>query len=206
MSYWKIVFGALTLFFFTSTVAFTNSNIYHHPNNKRAHNIIDTRLHVEPAIIAVGALTTAGAMSFILNSNNIQSKDSQQYAEYEAREKERDRLAYIEPKGTWSESELQPYNGNDETGPILLAVKGEVYNVYKGRNFYGPGGEYHIMAGRDASRFLAKNSLEEESIEEKDVPLNIAERASLESWYWIIKNKYDLVGQLEGYDPKSTEM
>ena len=62
------------------------------------------------------------------------------------------------------------------------------------------------MAGRDASRFLAKNSLEEESNEEKDVPLNIAERASLESWYWIIKNKYDLVGQLEGYDPKTTEM
>jgi len=207
MSYWQMVFGALTLFFFTTTDAFTNSNIYHHhhQNNKRIRH--DTKLHVEPAIIAVGALTTAGAISFILNSNNnVQSKDSQQYAEYEAREKERDRLAYIEPKDTWKESELQPYNGDNETGPILLAVKGEVYNVYKGRNFYGPGGEYHIMAGRDASRFLAKNSLVEESNEEKDVPLNIAERASLESWYWIIRNKYDLVGQLEGYDPKTTEM
>ena len=140
------------------------------------------------------------------NNNNVQSKDFQQYAEYEAREKERERLAYIEPKVTWTESELQLYNGDNETGPILLAVIGEVYNVYKGRNFYGPGGEYHIMAGRDASRFLAKNSLVEESVEEKDVPLNIAERASLESWYWIIRNKYDLVGQLEGYDPKTTEM
>jgi len=207
MSYWKIVFsGALTLFII-ATDAFTNRNIlYDHQNNKREQSI-DTKLHVEPAIIAVGALTTAGAISFILNSNTVQSKDSQQYAaEYEAREKERDQLAYIEPKVTWTEAELQQYNGDNETGPILLAVKGEVYNVYKGRNFYGPGGEYHIMAGRDASRFLAKNSLVEESNEEKDVPLNIAERASLESWYWIIRNKYDLVGQLEGYDPKSTEM
>ena len=206
MSYWKIVFGTLSLFII-ATDAFTNSNIYHHQNNKRAQSI-DTKLHVEPAIIAVGALTTVGAISFILNNNNnnVQSKDSQQYAEYEAREKERVQLACIEPKDTWSEAELQPYNGDNETGPILLAVKGEVYNVYKGRNFYGPGGEYHIMAGRDASRFLAKNSLVEESIEEKDVPLNIAERASLESWYWIIRNKYDLVGQLEGYDPKTTEM
>ena len=25
-------------------------------------------------------------------------------------------------------------------------------------------------------------------------------------WYWTIKNKYDLVGKLSGYDPKSTEM
>ena len=207
MSYCQIVFSALLLFFFTSTVAFTNNNIlYNHQNNKRMRH--DTKLHVEPVIIAVGALTTAGAISFILNNNNnIQSTDSQQYAEYVAREKERGQLAYITPKDTWKEAELQPYNGsNDETGPILLAVKGEVYNVYKGRNFYGPGGEYHIMAGRDASRFLAKNSLVEESNEEKDVPLNIAERASLESWYWIIRNKYDLVGQLEEYDPKTTEM
>ena len=169
MSHWKIVFGALTLLFFTTTDAFTNRNIYHHQNNKRIRHVIDTKLHLEPAIIAVGALTTAGAISFILSSNNVQSKNTQQYAEYEAREKERDRLAYIEPKETWTELELQPYNGSNdnETGPILLAVKGDVYNVYKGRNFYGPGGEYHIMAGRDASRFLAKNSLVEESIEEK---------------------------------------
>ena len=28
-----------------------------------------------------------------------------------------------------------------------MAVKGDVFNVWKGRNFYGKGGEYHIMAG-----------------------------------------------------------
>ncbi len=36
------------------------------------------------------------------------------------------------------------------------------------------------MAGRDATRFLAKNRLEEETEEERRVDLNIAERASLE--------------------------
>ena len=144
MRYCQIVFSALLLFFFTSTVAFTNNNIlYNHQNNKRIRHIIDTKLHVEPAIIAVGALTTAGAICILNNNNNIQSKNTQQYADYEAREKERGRLAYITPKDTWSESELQPYNGSNdnETGPVLLAVKGEVYNVYKGRNFYGPGGD-----------------------------------------------------------------
>ena len=88
-----------------------------------------------------------------------------------------------------------------------MSVKGDVFNVaYKGRNFYGPGAEYNIMAGRDATRFLAKNKLQEETEKERMVPLNLAERANLEAWYWIIKNKYEFVGKLEGYDPKSTDM
>jgi membrane-associated progesterone receptor component len=94
---------------------------------------------------------------------------------------QRDKLAYIEPKPKWTIDELSRYDGtNDSTGPILLAVKGDVFNVYKGRNFYGPGGEYHIMAGRDATRFLAKNRLEEESEEELMGDLNVGERANLE--------------------------
>ena len=93
---------------------------------------------------------------------------------------ERERLAFIVPRDEWTEDDLKLYNGDDETGPILLAVKGEVYNVWRGRNFYGPGAEYHIMAGRDATRFLAKNRLDEETDEERRVELNIAERANLE--------------------------
>jgi hypothetical protein len=63
------------------------------------------------------------------------------------------------------------------------------------------------MAGRDATRFLSKNRLEEESDEEKRVALTVAEKANLEVWYWTIKNKYQLVGSLDGYDdskPKQT--
>lgn len=130
-----------------------------------------------------------------------------QYAEYEALQQERERLAFVQPKDEWREEELSAYNGeNDPSGPILLAVKGDVFNVWKGRNFYGPDGEYHIMAGRDATRFLAKNRLDLETEQERQVELNIAERANLEVWYWTIKNKYQFVGNLAGYDPKSTEM
>jgi len=165
-------------------------------------------LDVEPAAIA-GAVVVAGAATLWVSGAGDREKQAK-YAEWEAKEREyqaeREKLAYIEPRDAWREEELKPYNGTDETGPLLLAVKGDVFNVWKGRNFYGPGAEYHIMAGRDATRFLAKNRLEEESEEEKKVALNIAERANLEAWYWTIKNKYQRVGSLDGYDPKSTEM
>lgn len=188
-----------------SVAAFVSRNVRHHKskqtNTKTQINAID------PSFIAGGiAFTGATAAWWILGAQD--RENNAKYAEYEALQQEREKLAFIETRETpWLEEELKAYNGeNDPSGPILLAVKGDVFNVWKGRNFYGPDGEYHIMAGRDATRFLAKNRLEEETDDERKVPLNIAERASLEGWYWTIKNKYQFVGNLAGYDPSSTEM
>ncbi|KAL3780878.1 hypothetical protein ACHAW5_001345 [Stephanodiscus triporus] len=172
--------------------------------NQREPRGLTSRLDAEPAVIAGVVAAAAGAMAWWMSGADDREKQVS-YAKREAKERayqeERERLAYIEPREVWREEDLQAYDGSrDETGPILLAVKGDVFNVWKGRNFYGKGGEYHIMAGRDATRFLAKNRLEEESDEEKSVDLNIAERANLEAWYWTIKNKYQLVGSLDGYD------
>ena len=102
-------------------------------------------------------------------------------------------------------------NPNDTTteyydGPILLAVDGTVYNVYKGRNFYGPGGEYAIFAGRDATRLLAKGKLDEETDAEQQQPLNIAERAVLATWIYTFQQKYDIVGPLHDYDRSQTSL
>mmetsp|Transcript_32929 Transcript_32929/g.72642 ORF Transcript_32929/g.72642 Transcript_32929/m.72642 type:complete len:237 (-) Transcript_32929:59-769(-) len=161
----------------------------------------DTALHMEPALIA-GTITVAGAAAIIYLSGSEDRQRKAQYAEYEEKEKQiqekRAQLAFIEPRDVWKEEELAQYDGSDPDGPILLGVDGTVFNVWKGRNFYGPGGEYHVMAGRDATRLLAKNSLEEDSEEDAMKPLNIAEKATLEGWYWIFKGKYEIVGKLEG--------
>jgi predicted heme/steroid binding protein len=178
------------------------------PKSKTHNHRRKSAINVEPSIIAGGIIVIAtGATTawWIGGANERENKSK--YAEYEALQQERERLAFIQPKDQWLEEELNAYNGeNDPSGPILLAVKGDVFNVWKGRNFYGPDGEYHIMAGRDATRFLAKNRLDLETEQERQVELNIAERANLEVWYWTIKNKYQFVGNLAGYDPKSTEM
>ena len=177
------------------------------PKSKQQNHRRIPAINVEPSVIGGVVVVATGATAAWWIGGAKDRENKAKYAEYEALQRERENLAFIQPKDEWLEEELSAYNGeNDPSGPILLAVKGDVFNVWKGRNFYGPDAEYHIMAGRDATRFLAKNKLEEETEEERKIELNIAERANLEVWYWTIKNKYQYVGNLSGYDPKSTEM
>lgn len=172
----RLVFLLIVTLFARGADAFAGLFSYRHHTSRhrhrrRRHHDI-TELRAEPMAVLVGGLLTAGAAASWWASGSEQRDKKAKYAEWEAKEQayrdERRRLAYIEPRDVWSEADLRPYDGSkDEDGPILLAVKGDVFNVgYKGRQFYGPGAEYAIMAGRDATRFLAKNSLEEESEED----------------------------------------
>ncbi|MBI2465181.1 cytochrome b5 domain-containing protein [Candidatus Shapirobacteria bacterium] len=74
------------------------------------------------------------------------------------------RIIYVE--------ELKGYDGTVENRPIYLAYEGYVYNVTDGKEYYQPGGVYHSLAGRDATK-----------------ELNIAGGS-------IIKRKYPIVGKL----------
>jgi len=164
-----------------------------------------TVLHIDLTTL-VGAAVGGGALVLWISGAEDRAQQ-EKYKEWEAKDQaireERAKLAFIEPKEFWTESELAQYNGSDETGPLLFAAGGEVFNVWKGRHFYGPGCEYHIFAGRDASRLLAKSKLEEETEEEKEVPLSIAEKAALQGWIYTFKSKYEIVGKLRNFDPKT---
>ena len=59
--------------------------------------------------------------------------------------------------------ELSEFDGRNNKR-ILMGIRGRVYDVTPGGNFYGPGGPYGNFAGRDASRGLSKGSFEEGSI------------------------------------------
>ena len=110
---------------------------------------------------------------------------------------ERGSPGYLPPRELWTTEELRAYDGtNGADGPILLAADGLVFNVARSRNFYGPGGEYHVMAGADATRYLARNSVEAESTEQAARPLNVAQRAALAAWLFSLKQRYDVIGRL----------
>jgi len=52
----------------------------------------------------------------------------------------------------FSEGLLATFDGSTEDKPIYLAIDGDVYDVSSSRLTYGPGGPYHMLAGRDAAR------------------------------------------------------
>ncbi|KAI8380853.1 hypothetical protein BD560DRAFT_365461 [Blakeslea trispora] len=78
--------------------------------------------------------------------------------------------------------DLLPFDGHDNKKPILMGINGSVYDVTRGRNFYGPEGPYANFAGHDASRGLAKNSFDEDMLVDPKGPIDRLEDLTAEEW------------------------
>lgn len=103
---------------------------------------------------------------------------------------------------TFNPRTLLPFDGKDG-GAIYFAVRGRVFDVSTGRNFYGPDGPYENFAGRDASRGLASGSFDEDVLtKDLDGPLDSLENlgpdemAALRDWEDSFLSKYLVVGKL----------
>ncbi|KAK5996658.1 Damage response protein 1 [Cladobotryum mycophilum] len=102
---------------------------------------------------------------------------------------------------TYTPHTLLPFNGEDDQ-PVYFAVRGRVFDVSRGRNFYGPGGPYSNFAGRDASRGLACGSFDEDMLtKDLDGPLDTLsdlgpqEMEALRGWEERFLEKYDIIGK-----------
>ena len=87
--------------------------------------------------------------------------------------------------------------------PVYLSVRGRVFDVTPGKNFYGPGGPYENFAGRDASRGLACGSFDEDMLTKNlDRPLDDLDdldddqKEALNGWEEKFAEKYLVVGKL----------
>jgi membrane-associated progesterone receptor component len=87
--------------------------------------------------------------------------------------------------------------------PVYLSVRGRVFDVTPGRNFYGPGGPYQNFAGRDASRGLAFGSFDADMLTEdlhgpldKLEDLDAEQKETLQGWEERFEEKYLVVGKL----------
>jgi membrane-associated progesterone receptor component len=103
---------------------------------------------------------------------------------------------------TFTPRTLLPFNGKNGA-PVYLAVRGVVFDVSSGRNFYGPGGPYENFAGRDATRGLASQSFDEEMLtKDLDGPLDDLhgldeeQMENLRGWEERFESKYLAVGKL----------
>lgn len=62
-----------------------------------------------------------------------------------------------------TDTELLNYDGGHPSKPIYLALNGTIYDVSSARQTYGPGGSYHVFAGKDAARGFITGCFAEDS-------------------------------------------
>lgn len=61
-----------------------------------------------------------------------------------------------EPTRVFTKEELAKYKGEEEGGKIYIAILGKVFDVTRGKDYYGPGGGYAFFSG-DIYKFLYYN-------------------------------------------------
>lgn len=105
--------------------------------------------------------------------------------------------------GEITEEELKEYDGSDSKKPLLMAIKGQIYDVSQSRVFYGPGGPYALFAGKDASRALAKMSFEEKDLTGDISGLGPFELEALQDWEYKFMSKYVKVGNIKKNVPET---
>lgn len=99
--------------------------------------------------------------------------------------------------------ELKQYDGSDPDKPLLMAIKGQIYDVSQSRMFYGPGGPYALFAGKDASRALAKMSFDDKDLNGDLTGLGVFELEALRDWEYKFMSKYVKVGTVKVSAPVS---
>jgi len=92
--------------------------------------------------------------------------------------------------------QLKQYDGTNSSKPIYMAVKGRIFDVTAGKSFYGPGGDYAMFAGKDASRALAKMSKDQDDVVGSLHGLSDKEMGVLNDWEKKFEAKYPVVGRV----------
>lgn len=95
----------------------------------------------------------------------------------------------VEPLRNFTTNQLKKFDGKidentDEPKPVYLSVAGKVFDVSKGRDFYGPGGPYEIFAGRECGAALATMSFDEALLDDLAAceTLGVGDKAELHNW------------------------
>ena len=103
--------------------------------------------------------------------------------------------------------QLREFDGI-KSDKIYVAMKGDVFDVSSNRGMYGSDGSYGFLAGRDASRCLAKMSLEASDLDGSIEDLSVSESDALDEWHTTFKHVkcYPRAGRLSTPPPPETRL
>ncbi|XP_045597658.1 neuferricin [Procambarus clarkii] len=94
--------------------------------------------------------------------------------------------------------ELARYDGREGNKGPYLALLGRVYNVKKGKKFYGTGGGYEFFSGRDGSRAFVTGDFTEEGLIDDISGLTSSDYIGLDEWTKFYESDYKYVGKVIG--------
>uniref|UniRef100_A0A1A8F333 Neuron derived neurotrophic factor n=2 Tax=Nothobranchius korthausae TaxID=1143690 RepID=A0A1A8F333_9TELE len=99
------------------------------------------------------------------------------------------------PVRLFTEEELERFDGTQEGQPIYMAVKGVVFDVTRGKEFYGKDAPYNALVGKDSTRAVAKMSLDPSDLTSDTADLTDEQLKSLDQIFEsTYKAKYPIVG------------
>ncbi|KAL4237464.1 hypothetical protein ACF0H5_002181 [Mactra antiquata] len=98
----------------------------------------------------------------------------------------------------FTKEEMAKHDASDPDLPIYLGFKGVVFDVTKGKHFYGKESEYNKLVGKDASRAHALWSLDEKDMIHDLSGLNDNQLEGLDEVYkGTYLAKYPIVGYMD---------
>ncbi|KAL9181617.1 hypothetical protein ACHAXT_010422 [Thalassiosira profunda] len=122
-------------------------------------------------------------LGYVWINGGFQANGSSKHVEEEEEEEE------LEPPRNFTTKQLRFFDGKmnektEEQKPVYLSVGGTVFDVSKGRDFYGPGGPYEMFAGRECGAALATMSFDESLLDDLAAcdTLGVGDKAELRNW------------------------
>ncbi|KXZ55168.1 hypothetical protein GPECTOR_3g315 [Gonium pectorale] len=112
-------------------------------------------------------------------------------------ERTHDHVGQVVPLREFTAAQLGLHDGSDPSLPLYLSIKGVVYDITKGKQYYGPDGIYPF-AGKEVARAFALFSTELSDCNDNLEGLSYAEMDNLRDWIGKFNYKYPIVGKLVG--------
>ena len=94
------------------------------------------------------------------------------------------------------DSVLAECDGHHAGKPTYVGIRGIIFDVSH-NPVYAAGKGYNVFAGQDASRALAKSSLEKSDVSADIEGLDESELKTLDEWLQFFRYRYNVVGMTE---------
>lgn len=106
-----------------------------------------------------------------------------------------DEVGKVVPLRDMTLEQLAQHDGSDPSKPLYLAIKGMVFDITKGKQFYGPDGVYPF-AGKEVARAFALLSTDTADCNDNLEGLSYTELENLREWTAKFNFKYPVVGRI----------